>query len=352
MFHLVNIASSLKTNKLINTLMFKKVSSSFFGVLHFCFYVLLIFCTFVLNAANATPPVLFKEMPSIVAKVNDAIITKYDFDQYMRLLQQTENLTFDTLEKQRNLLKDMTDVVLLEEFCKEQKLEVSDADVLGAFKNLAERNHSTAQEFERALKVGGVDKDVFLNRLKQQIVVSSFRNIFILPKIEISQSDIRQNRERIVKKLVEQSQTINNVLISEIVIYNQLMDLDEFEDVKDNVHQEIMDRSFAEIAHKYSHNPSKENGGKIGWISYKDLSPIYQSIIRSALDQEKEVEIYLSDTVILAIKLEDIEFINSIDPKAIETSTVAEHLKSEKSDEELEKFLDTIRKNGLVETFI
>lgn len=332
--------------------MYNKKSFSFCSAWQVASYAVLVFCILVYNSASAMPPVMFKEMPSIIAKVNSAIITKYDFEQYMRLLQQTENLTFDTLDKQKNLLKDMVDIVLLEGFCKNQKLEVSDEDVLNAFESLAKRNNSSAQEFERVLKAGGIDKDVFLNRLRQQIIVSSFRNIFILPKIEIGKSDIKKNRARITKKLVEQNQTINQVLISEIAIYSQLVDSDEFAEMQANIKQRIDDTSFEEIAHQYSHNPSKEREGKIGWIKYKDLSPVYQSIIRSALDDEKKMEIYITDSIILAIKVEDINFFANSEQKDIKDETIAEYLKIEKSDEELENFLEKIRQNALIETFI
>lgn len=303
-------------------------------------------------SSSAAPAIRFEKMPSILAKVNGTIITKYDFDQYAILLGQTEGLKFNSLESQKKLLQDMIDVVLIEEFCKSQKLEIDYNAVSSAFETLAAQNNATPEEFEQILNSGNIDKDAFMRRLKQQLVVSSFRNAFILPKIEVSKAEVKSNRSRIINEFTKHNRVISSVSLHEIVVYKEVVGAERFEELKKDLPSLITEESFSRIASKYSNNPSAENGGKVGAIGYRDLSPLYQSMVQSALSVEKKIEVYLSDSAILSIKLDDIKYTSNIDVSKISDTQIEEKLKMEKSEAEMEKLVSKMRERGFIETFL
>lgn len=304
------------------------------------------------QSAFAASAISFERMPSIVAKVNGAIVTKYDFEQYTLLLQKMEGRKFGTLEAQRKLLQDIVDVTLIEEFCKDQKLNVDYASALRAFAQLASQNEMSPEEFEQTLGSAGIDKDALLERLHHQIIVSNFRSTFLLPKIEVSKAEVRSNRSRIIKELSQKDRFIDRVNLYEIVVYKELMDDTDFDNLKRDLIGTITADNFSDMARMYSHNPSADDGGKVGWLNFKELSPVYQSMVQSALDAGRSVEVYNSDTAILGIKLEDTKFSSKFDSRNVSDDKIEEILRFEKSESEMEDTLSKMRKHSFIEIFI
>jgi peptidyl-prolyl cis-trans isomerase SurA len=132
---------------------------------------------------------------SVVAVVNDDVITRYELDERVReVVQQLKNRDTplppaDVLEKQ--ILERMITDMLQQQYAKENGVRVDDAQLNMAITRIAQQNnfHSLAA-FQAKLESEGVDYKKFREEIRSEIISTRLREREVESKLGISDSEV------------------------------------------------------------------------------------------------------------------------------------------------------------------
>ena len=246
---------------------------------------------------------------SIIYKINNKIITKYDVKKeanYLRALNTNlKNLDISKLEK-----------LALNSITKEKikKIELEKNNSLGenldnpvvlnifenVYKNIGIKNED---EFEQYLKKFNIS----IEWIKMKLQIESLWNNLIYNKyinqVSIDSEEIRRNLKRDIKL----RKTQKKILLSEIVV--KFNSNEEFLSLTKMIGESIAEIGFSNTANTYSISGSANKGGKIGWINQTSLSPKILNEIKDLVNGERTNPIKIGSNFII-LKIEDSEITN------------------------------------------
>ncbi len=229
----------------------------------------------VLLMIPAVVPSSAKTLEEIVIKVNDAIVTK---TEYETRLKQTEmglkreykgpDLSKKLKELPQQLIEQMEDELLLVEKAK-QLYKVSDI-VDYQVKEFMKENHiKTKEELAKALAQEGVSMDQFRKQMELIYIPEFMKSREIRSKISISTDEIKDYYAKHKDELASKGK----VELREILL------------LKDNYNQEQADKiyqqikaaydsgtPFGDLAVKYSQAFTRTKKGEAGWFEESDLA--------------------------------------------------------------------------------
>lgn len=200
-------------------------------------------------AAVAAITLLFVGKPfatsEVVAEVNGEKITKDKL--YDSMVKQGGKQTLDQLITEK----------LIEQEAAKQKISVSDADLDKEVDDLKKQFPSEA-EFSNVLAQQGMTLDDLKKELRTQVMV---KKIFE-PQIKISEDDIKKYFE----ENKQQFNTPEQVKASHILV-------DSKEEADAILAQLKQGADFAKLAQEKSKDPSKDNGGDLGYFPHGQMVP-------------------------------------------------------------------------------
>ena len=246
---------------------------------------------------------------SIIYKINNEIITKYDVKKeanYLRAL--NPNLKDLDISKLRKLaLKS-----IIREKIKKIELEKSktlgeyldDPMILNTFKNIY-RNIGIKDEdaFEQYLKKFNISIEwtkmkLEIETLWNSLIYNKYRN-----QVSIDKEEIRKKLKRDIKL----KKTQKKFLLSEIVV--KFNSSQEFLGLTKMIKESIAKIGFSNTASIYSISSSANKGGKIGWVNQTSLSPKILNEIKDLVNGEYTKPIKIDSNFII-LKIEDSQITN------------------------------------------
>ena len=246
---------------------------------------------------------------SIIYKINNEIITKYDVKKeanYLRAL--NPNLKDLDISKLRKLaLKS-----IIREKIKKIELEKSktlgeyldDPMILNTFKNVY-KNIGIKDEdaFEQYLKKFNISIEwtkmkLEIETLWNSLIYNKYRN-----QVSIDKEEIRKK----LKKDIKLRKTQKKILLSEIVV--KFNSSQEFLSLTKMIDESIAEIGFGNTANIYSISGSANKGGKIGWINQTSLSPKILNEIKDLVNGEHTKPIKIDSNFII-LKIEDSQTTN------------------------------------------
>ncbi len=246
---------------------------------------------------------------SIIYKINNEIITKYDVKKeanYLRAL--NPNLKDLDISKLRKLaLKS-----IIREKIKKIELEKSktlgeyldDPMILNTFKNIY-RNIGIKDEdaFEQYLKKFNISIEwtkmkLEIETLWNSLIYNKYRN-----QVSIDKEEIRKKLKRDIKL----KKTQKKFLLSEIVV--KFNSSQEFLGLTKMIKESIAKIGFSNTASIYSISSSANKGGKIGWVNQTSLSPKILNEIKDLVNGEYTKPIKIDSNFII-LKIEDSQTTN------------------------------------------
>tara|TARA_B100000767_G_C19674745_1_gene496849 strand:- start:81 stop:1016 length:936 start_codon:yes stop_codon:yes gene_type:complete len=246
---------------------------------------------------------------SIIYKINNEIITKYDVKKeanYLKAL--NPNLKDLDISKLRKLaLKS-----IIREKIKKIELEKSktlgeyldDPMILNTFKNIY-RNIGIKDEdaFEQYLKKFNISIEwtkmkLEIETLWNSLIYNKYRN-----QVSIDKEEIRKKLKRDIKL----KKTQKKFLLSEIVV--KFNSSQEFLGLTKMIKESIAKIGFSNTASIYSISSSANKGGKIGWINQTSLSPKILNEIKDLVNGEYTKPIKIDSNFII-LKIEDSQITN------------------------------------------
>jgi peptidyl-prolyl cis-trans isomerase SurA len=224
---------------------------------------------------------------SVVASVNDDVITNYDILQKMRLLvvmagiQPTRN---DLPELQRYALSSLIDEHLeiqeLQREEKEQKANIiaTDSIVDDMIADMAKDSHMTSVQFMASLAQQGIGADALRSQLKAQQSWMDWIRGRYGSRLRIGEDQIKAYQLRMAAEANKPKYQLSEVYIDFDKAGGQAQATDEANQLIGQLHQGA---PFQNVARQFSNAATAANGGDAGWVTAGELDPE----VRAAIDE-------------------------------------------------------------------
>lgn len=274
------------------------------------FYTFLSVLLFLFIFSNYSEAVVINK---VIAVVNNEIITEHELNKIITAKAgQKKTSTPDTNTRQETLDK-LIDEKLLEQIVTKSKIEISEEDLTRAIGGVLQRNRMTLDQLKTQIASLGMSYEEYKKKTEQEIRRIKFINQVIGPQVKITDQDLRDFYQR-NQELFRGSHSAH---IAEIVIpLGGLATQKDFEQVRETALSIVAKAghgsNFGELAKQYSKGPNVENGGDLGMLNLKDLSPEIANIVKSLKVGEVTNPI-LSGNSIVIIKLISLPEISASD---------------------------------------
>ena len=217
----------------------------------------------------------------IVAIVNDQIITFHELEKAKK------NFKLPVLEKEgqeefeKQLLFQLIDQKLIDIQIKRLGVHISPDEVDKAVARIKEEQGLTGSEdFSKALLKEGLSETEFRNKIKEQILRFRLISREIGSKIIIPENQVREYYEKNKSKF----QRAEGVQLAHIFLpisektppEERLRQKKKIEEIRDRL---IKGEDFAELARKFSQDPSASQGGNLGTFVFEEIEPSLREVI-------------------------------------------------------------------------
>ncbi|BAI79742.1 peptidyl-prolyl cis-trans isomerase SurA [Deferribacter desulfuricans SSM1] len=208
-----------------------------------------------------------KIIDKVVAIVGDKIITQYDVEsfnpkQVKKIYSIKDEATREKLLKKyyKEVLDFLVNQYVLEIAAEREGIKVSESEVENALNEVLTKNNITIEQLEKVLEENNLTLAKYKYQLKNEILNARIRNALILPKLVVTEEDIKHYIDEHNKELKLDDQF--ELRIIKIKDKNRLDEIEKF--LKKG-------GSFADAAIKYSVDKTAKSGGYIGWIKLNHL---------------------------------------------------------------------------------
>lgn len=298
-------------------------------------------------------PVSAEPVSGIAALVNDEPITTYDVEKEREALEKglDNKPSLDDAGKtqlQQVALNSLINKKLIEQKIRELDIKVSDEEVRQAIEDVKKTNNITQENLKQALEARGITFDEYKAQIKDQLERLRLISVEVRSKIQISEKEMQEyyasNPERFQ--------------VDEAFHARQI-----FLPVSENATEEDRKRTaasaekilaeakggadFAELARKYSKDPSAAEGGDLGFLKKGELLPEFDE----ALVKLKPGEIsglIRTQAGIHIVKLEELRQGKSQSFESVKRE-VEDLLYKKRSEERFNQWIEELRKNAAIE---
>ncbi|MHC1696983.1 MAG: peptidylprolyl isomerase [Geobacteraceae bacterium] len=293
---------------------------------------------------------------SIAVLVNDEPITTYDLakeeDAMKSGMSDTSALASSAARDQlrQAALDALINKKLIAQKVKELDIQVSDEEVRQAIEDVKKTNNISEENLLAALAARGISFDDYKTQLKDQLERLRLISLEVRSKIQVSDKEVQDYY----------SAHAGNYQVDEAFHARQIffaIPATATEDQQkkivgkaENVLREAKSGAdFAELAKKYSDDPSGKEGGDLGFLNKGELLPAFETALISMKVGEVSGLVRTSAGIHI-IKLVDYREgkTQSLDSAKRE---VEDLLYKQKSEERFSQWLDGLRKNAAIEIF-
>lgn len=202
--------------------------------------------------------------------VNDRVITQYELTQRARLLE-VFRTPGDLTEAARN--------GLIEDRLKQQEmarfnLQLTEADLQQALEEFAGRANLTLPQFTQMLSQNGVDISTLRDFVGGGVLWREFIRARFGRTVTITDADVERAQTR-----QGSAATQIEVLLTEIIIAAPPERAVAAQQAADQISRMRSFGTFEDAARQVSALPSRENGGRLGWLPIDNYPPQLQGLI-------------------------------------------------------------------------
>ena len=224
---------------------------------------------------------------SVVAVVNDDVITRYELDNRVREVvrqlqkQDTPLPAADVLEKQ--MLERMITDMLQEQYARENGVRVDDTQLNLAITRIAQQNNfPSSAEFRAKLEADGVDYKKFREEIRGEIISTRLREREVESKLIISEGEVDNylaNKARIGSAGEEFH------LAHILVVVPEQASAEKIQAARERAEQALSKlkggADFAQVAAGISDAKDALKGGDLGWRSGDSIPPLFMNELQN-----------------------------------------------------------------------
>ncbi len=224
---------------------------------------------------------------SVVAVVNDDVITRYELDDRVREVvkqlqkQDTPLPAADVLEKQ--ILERMINDMLLAQFAKETGVRVDDAQLNQAMTRIAQQNNfPSLAEFRTKLEADGVNFNKFREEIRDEIISTRLREREIESKIVISDGEV----DNYLANKARMGNTGEEYHLAHIlVVVPEQASAEKIQAARERAEKALGQlkggADFAQVAAGNSDAKDGLKGGDLGWLSGDRIPPLFANELQN-----------------------------------------------------------------------
>jgi parvulin-like peptidyl-prolyl isomerase len=236
---------------------------------------------------------------SIVARVNDRLITHSEFEQRYQATTRAAQPGSDSQEARQKLLDEMIREKLLEERAKELAVTASDAEVAEAVERVKRQyNLATDAEFDAALASSKMTREDLERQMRHTITLQKVIGRDVTSNLDMSDDTLRLEYERQKEKLFRVTEQAR---VSEIVLRFDESDPAARERAAVRIEEARAKiqggMAFADAAGEYSEGNARERGGDLGTVTKGELLPALDAAVFSDPPQEFPAPVLLPGSI-------------------------------------------------------
>ncbi|MBN9093356.1 MULTISPECIES: peptidylprolyl isomerase [Pandoraea] len=237
--------------------------------------------------AAGAPASSVRPVDSIVAVVNDSVITRKELDT--RIEEAKHQLTLakrpipDADMLQRQVLEQMIVTQVQLQRAKEDGIVVKDADVEQALQRIAADNRLSVDQYKARLSQAGVPWDAFRKEVREQIIMARLRDREVDSQIQVSDSEI--NTFLAAQRGASATPSEPEYRLSEIIVKLPEGATPDQVSAAQKKATEALDKAkaggdFAALAKEYSDASDAANGGDMGFRIPERIPDLYLTQIQ------------------------------------------------------------------------
>ncbi|MFP4098598.1 MAG: peptidylprolyl isomerase [Alphaproteobacteria bacterium] len=215
----------------------------------------------------------YAQTQSIVAVVNDDVITQSDLSKRIRLVTSSSGLppTAEVRQKiTQQILANLINEQIMFQEANRFNFSATQEEIEEGFAQIAKQNQKSPQEFTRMLEQMGVDLSTMERQIEAQILWGKVVQHQLRPRVVISERDIDDALSRIEMKI-----GTTEYFVAEI--YLPFGDAEEKSQVRNLANELVREvrngkASFFKLAQQFSQAAGAANGGNKGWVNEAELS--------------------------------------------------------------------------------
>ncbi len=233
----------------------------------------------------------------IAAVVGDEVITENDIAKALSLRARSTKFSpgVPLLESSRErgkesakaanraeVLERLIDNAILGQVLAKSKIEVTEDDLARAIAGVLHQNRMTIDQLKSEVAAKGMSYDEYKKQLEREIKKVKFINQVIGPKVKITDQDLRDHYE----KNRDRFRGGSEAHIAEIVLpLEGIRSQQEFDELGQSAvtiaQKASKGGSFEALARQYSKGPNAAQGGDMGTVKVRDLSPQVAAAVKA-----------------------------------------------------------------------
>ena len=290
-----------------------------------------------------------------VAMVNESVIKREDFDRAVAQIEQRFTRMGRPLsdsqfaEIKKNVLEELIHRELLLQESQKSGVKIEAAEVKEQIDRMRSQYPSEA-EFKSALNMMGFSAKNIESQLKERMELRQFINDRIAKKITIPEEDIKASYDshpQIFKR--PESVQASHILIKVDPAANELQKAEARKEIAMIANKLKKGEDFAALAKAYSQGPSSVKGGDLGYFSRGQMVKPFETAAFALQPGE------VSGIVETRFGYHIIKVFDKKPPTAIPYETarerIAQYLKNEKVQKQLNQYVDELKKNAAIKRF-
>ncbi len=290
----------------------------------------------------------------IAVLVNDEIITSYEVERETALLvkEAEKKSAVDPAGRAQirtAALNKLIDKKLIEQKIKELNIKVSEEEVRQAIEDVKKQNNLSQENLVAALAGQGLSFDAYRAQLKEQLERLRLVSQEVRAKIQVSEKEMLDYYAANPARFGAEELFRARHIFLKIPKKASAKDIERIRVRAEAVLKEAGGGGdFAELAKKYSEDPSAKEGGELGAFRRGEMLPELDAAVMKLQPGE------VSDLIVTPggfdiIKL-DQRFTGPVKPFASVKAEIEELLYKKKSEERFNQWLDELRKGAAIET--
>jgi peptidyl-prolyl cis-trans isomerase SurA len=313
--------------------------------IHFAFIASLLF---ILSVSAVAAP-----LNGIVAFVNDEPITSFDVTKEKDLLEKSleGRAPLDDAARQqvqKAAIDSLINKKLIEQKIKELDVRVTDEEIRQAIDDVKKNNNLTQERLVEALAARGISYDDYKIQLKDQLERLRLISIEVRSKVQITEKETRDYYDSNPDKFQVEEAFRGRQIFLKLSPKAPESERKRVYALAEKVLSELKGGAdFAQLAKKYSQDPSAKDGGDLGFLKKGDVLPEFESALLRL--KQGEISGLISTTVgVHILKLEEYR------PGKRQTydqakQEIEDFLYRKKSEERFNQWLEELRKNASIQ---
>lgn len=244
--------------------------------------VIIFSALFGMSAMGITSPLATQTddgVQRILAVVNDEIISEFDVQERMDLIEATTGQVRNPEEYEqlrKTVLELLVDERLQIQEAREIEANITRQQVEQRFAELAQRNGVSPQQFDQQLARIGASKQAILTQMQASMAWEEVVNARLRPFLAIGETEVNAYLERLTANKGAPEYRVGEIFLS----FDSPDREAETRQTAERLIRQIRDGAdFAEVARQFSDLATGAVGGDMGWLIEEQLEPDIRSAI-------------------------------------------------------------------------